>query len=250
MNKDPYLEGVELPKPEGAPKKRPERPEPILDDEEPLEPAQPRDPVRPLPDPPNLIGHLVSETPASEQAQGSVVHGVTPEASALTGAAQVHREGQPPPSDVKIHTNQLIGPLDAWVGKVLSVSYGSTHPAEGIAQAITVERIDVRWGTNNEPAAATGRTKARAQATTIAYPYPFPPRHDQAAYHVAVDDIVTVLEGRDGRCWYMSDDLPFPARVIKATGTVTEAFGGGAGLLEVKVRRSAITGDPSSVKPS
>lgn len=247
MSKDPYMDDV--PKVEGAPKKPAERPEPVLEDEEPLEPDQPRDPVRPLPDPPNFIGHLVSETLPWDQAQGSVVHGLSPQDAALTGAGQVHREGQPPPSELKINTSQLVGPLDAWVGKVLNVSYGSTHPVEGIEQAITVERIDVRWSTNNEPVAATGRTKARAQATTIAYPYPFPPRHDQAAYHVAAGDIVTVIEGRDGRCWYMSDDLPFPARVVKATGTVTEKYAGGAGRLEIKVRRRAITGDPSSVKP-
>lgn len=161
---------------------------------------------------------------------------------ALRGGQQIDAGGTPVEPQTPVQAPDIHGPFDAFMGRVLKTYWGSTHPVEGVQQAIDVERINLRWGTNNWPVSTTG-PQAKAEPTvTLARPFPFIPRADQAAYHVAVNDIVTVVQSKDGKSYYFSDELPFLATVE----TITES----SGTYHAKVRRQAITGNPGATFPT
>lgn len=157
------------------------------------------------------------------------------------------REREPSPFDANLQSSSMVGHYDAWPAEVLAVHYGGAEGLWGYTQTITVQRISYYWGTNNEPTGWAVPAVFSQPQTALAWALPFPPRHDQAGYHVAEGDYVTCLSGRDGRIYFISDELPFPAVVIKKTTSVKEVQTGGAGQDAIKVRRQAITGDPSSV---
>ena len=146
--------------------------------------------------------------------------------------------GPPPADDLEpISQTQILGPIDAYAAVVVDTFDAAGHPVYGMKGAITARRCDIRWGVNNEPTAKhTPVSTFGSPVGAVCEPFPFPARHDQAAYIVSVGDIVTVLEGRDGRRWYMSDELPFLARVLKSEGSAYEMHNGGAGLTKLKVR--------------
>ncbi|HUU83351.1 MAG TPA: hypothetical protein VM243_07590, partial [Phycisphaerae bacterium] len=153
------------------------------------------------------------------------------------------------PFDREVPASSLSGTFDGWVGEVVGEYGGSTHPTLGVVQGIDVVRVSQAWGTNNTPAAGAIAPAWSAPEPSLLSALPFPARHDQAAYHVAVGEFVAVITGRDGRCWYIADDLPFIATVIKEAdgASIKEDNAGGAGLLAVTVRRQAISGDPDDV---
>jgi len=173
-----------------------------------------------------------------ERTQPIHVPGEAPEGERLTLPVE-----RLTPWDQAIRSADILGPFDCWLGTVIRTGYtDATIPLTGQAQAIYVERVGVNWGTNNEPKGwkapmvhahpVLGRTEA----------LPWPPRHDQVDGHVAVGDIVAVITGRDGRSYFFSDDLPFPAKVIKSAANSTESQAGGAGLWLLTVRRQSMAG--------
>lgn len=140
----------------------------------------------------------------------------------------------------------MLGPYDAWLGKVDTVRTDGTHALSGFAQEIFVTRVGLNYQDNNEPQgfpipSVFGQLGA-AGVTAL----PWPVRHDQTQYIVAEGDIVTVLTGRDNRHYFMVDDLPFLAQVKSDGGATTEANAGGAGLTALSVIRKALAGDPTS----
>lgn len=151
-----------------------------------------------------------------------------------------------PWSDQPIRAEDILGHFDCWIGEVQDTHYDTADGLLGLKQVIDVVRVGVAWGTNNEP---TTHEMPQAgcnptPATTTAVPWPL--RHDQELYHVSVGDAVAIITGRDGVNYFFVDDLPFPAVVIKNTASTNEDQAGGAGLLDLKVRRKAMSGDPTS----
>ncbi|HUU22868.1 MAG TPA: hypothetical protein VM389_10070, partial [Phycisphaerae bacterium] len=147
------------------------------------------------------------------------------------------------PWDQQIRSADILGPFDCWLGKVLRTGYAApTVPLTVQGQAIYVQRVGVNWGTNNEPKAWDTQVVNASPTMGRAEALPWPPRHDQADGHVAVGDIVSVITGRDGRSYFFSDDLPFPAIVVMSAANSTESQSGGAGLVFLKVRRLAMSG--------
>ena len=144
------------------------------------------------------------------------------------------------PTDQEIPSSAVVGPMDGWLGRVDEVAGAAVH----------VRRVGVEYQTNNEPAGhRTSLPHGNLTPTTVKA-WPWPARHDQAGYIAAADDIVLVIAGRDGKHWYLSDDLPFPAMVIADGGSTDEDNAGGAGLLHLKVRRLAMSGHPSGAVPT
>lgn len=144
---------------------------------------------------------------------------------------------------------EILGPYDAWLGEVVQVNYVSGDALYGDVQRVSVRRCDVWYSTNNEPVAVDIPQVLSQPTPTLVEAMPFPLRHDQANYHVQVGDIVTVLDSRDDRHWFLLDELPFVATVIDNTeeggGTeVAEDFCGGAGNVSLCVRRRVLAGDP------
>ncbi|HUU58342.1 MAG TPA: hypothetical protein VMZ50_02260 [Phycisphaerae bacterium] len=140
--------------------------------------------------------------------------------------------------------DSITGTFDAFAANVDKVFYGDTEGVTGKVQAIQYSRCGVDYDTNNWPKSYTAPTAWSQTQEQIGIALPFPARHDQEEYHVAVDDIVMVLEGRDGRRWFLSDELPFIG-TVEGAGTNT---GSGDGLTSVKVRRQYIAGDPTALE--
>ena len=147
------------------------------------------------------------------------------------------------------------GAFDGFAGKVVSVYYRGTTVQRDI-RAVAVRRIDLRWdATKHEPLPMEVPQGANGPTPILAYPMPLPPKHDTPTDTVRVNDIVTVLGGRDGRHWYLVDDDPFIGKVVNAkvdtltpggaigAGAETESNCGGAGLTSLTVRRQLITGN-------
>lgn len=146
-----------------------------------------------------------------------------------------------------IEARNIVGPFDGWIGKVLQVYDSAVHPLLQEYQAVEVVRVDMDWDTNNEPAPFVIPMAGGNPTSHRVVALPYPPRHDQQKYLVAVGDTVAVISGRDGRHWYFIDDEPFPAVVTSAVGASTkEANSGGAGNYFLTVKRQAIAGDPTS----
>lgn len=154
------------------------------------------------------------------------------------------------PFDQEIPSESITGPFDGFLAEVTDIFDDGVHARLRERQAIEAKRVGIDYTTNNEPDGyAVPLAPGNLTASRIAA-LPFPTRHDQARYLVAVGDIVAILAGRDGRHWYFRDDLPFPAVVIKATTSVKEDTAGGAGTTSLKVRRQAMSGNPASAVPT
>ena len=152
---------------------------------------------------------------------------------------------EPGPQDYRVPAATVTGHYDAWAGKVLAAHDAAADKVLGQTRAVTVQRVSVRWGTNNAVLTGEAPPPMSQLCPSIAVALPLPPRQDQPGYMAAVGDVVTVLTGRDGLCYYLPDDVPFIGVVIKSTVSVKEDTAGGAGLLWLSVRRQAMTADPS-----
>jgi len=149
--------------------------------------------------------------------------------------------------------NSIIGPFDAFTATVDKVFPGTVEPETGYQQGIAYRRGGVHWKTNNEPQSYDSPPAASQPTVQRGVAIPFPPRHDQPAYIAAEGDTVTVISGRDGRAYYLADELPFFGVVVSRDNNgdnavtdadKTERFNGGAGNVRIKVRRQKITGAP------
>lgn len=147
------------------------------------------------------------------------------------------------PWDQEIKASAITGSFDSWLGEVTAVHYAAADPLLNCVQSVEVRRVAPTWLGNNTPAGYE-ISQAQSQPTVArAVALPWPPRHDQQLYHVAVGDLVAVISGRDGRHYYFNDELPFVGRVIKV-GNATEDNTGGAGLTVLSVRRQSLAADP------
>uniref|UniRef100_A0A6M3IKN0 Uncharacterized protein n=1 Tax=viral metagenome TaxID=1070528 RepID=A0A6M3IKN0_9ZZZZ len=138
------------------------------------------------------------------------------------------------------------GTYDAWLGVVAKVFYDAADGLLANVRTVSTTRSDVVWdATYNQPSGKAVPSAASQPQRTIEACLPWPPRHDQQKYHVAVGDIVTVFGGRDGRCWFLTDELPWWGVVVKAAADdATEDNVGGAGLKTLTIRRQILSGDP------
>ena len=145
---------------------------------------------------------------------------------------------------------RLAGHVDTFLGRVVAVYYGSgsEHGVEDSSQTIDIERVDAYWdGTTNITDTSLVASPGIGGFPAISAK-PFPLRSDQPRYLVQVNDVVTVLQGGDGRHWYLADDLPFIGTVVVwDKANQEEAYEGGAGSGTndgVKVRQQIMSGDP------
>lgn len=159
------------------------------------------------------------------------------------------------PWDQEIKAENITGAFDAWVAKVIEVIGDPDRAETGYVQEIKAIRAGAHWDANNEPNFYEVPQVWSQPTGVVVAALPWPARHDQQRYHVAVGDYVTIISGRDDRHYFFSDDLPFVAMVVaqpKAGGDPDGAVGkwednaGGAGLLVLKVRRQALSGDPAA----
>lgn len=139
----------------------------------------------------------------------------------ILGAARTDPMGVPLPQYVD--PTRTLGPFDAYCAVVVQVfSPSRVHPVTNCANTIEVRRCSVSWDSKYNYPKAGARSMASAGPTpTLASPFPFPLRHDQAGYVVKAGDVVSVIQGRDGRAWYMVDDLPFVGTVW---GQITKGY--------------------------
>lgn len=143
----------------------------------------------------------------------------------------------PPPELTKtqwLSSSRIHGPGDAFAGRILNTYYGSNEPVTGLAQGINVERSMLGYGDNNDPYAAPVPSAAGQPTVAIASAQPFPPRHDQLGYIVTAGDEVLIATGRDGRKYFVNDELPFVGKVKSVD------FENGT----VKVTRQALSANP------
>ncbi|HUT58034.1 MAG TPA: hypothetical protein VNA25_09320, partial [Phycisphaerae bacterium] len=147
--------------------------------------------------------------------------------------------------------SEIHGHMNAFVGRVLTTYYGSTHPELGTEQGIYVEMVDVLWDGDNIPTGYPRPQTGLEPTPTVLPANPWPPREDQVAYHVKADDIVTVLVNDDGQAWYTSDELPFIGAVVQDphNDETAEAYFGGAANTHITVRRVQMSGDPQANPP-
>ena len=167
-------------------------------------------------------------TGASQEPQ-EPVQAVTGGTNDPSAASQVNLDpyGQPgpvfdpnqTPVPQKLDPAQTHGPFDAYSALVLQVFTGSVpHPLTGYGNTIEIQRCSVHWNVQtNTPTAWRQPMASSGPTPTLASPFPFPPRHDQATFIVKVGDVVSIIQGRDGRAWYLSDELPFIGTVWAQT---------------------------------
>lgn len=149
-----------------------------------------------------------------------------------------------------VYSREIVGPMDSWVGKVKSVHDGAADAHTGLKNTIQVERVRMTWavGGNHTPASETGSLPLSGPTPPVVTAYPWPLKHDQETHHTAAGEFVMILDGRDGRYWYVVDDDPFIAEVIAVDGVATtEAFNDGAGNNLLTVIRQGMTGGPGSL---
>jgi len=155
---------------------------------------------------------------------------------------------EPPP---RIGVGPKLPPLSqVWMGRVVIVHDAAVDPSTGQWQTIQVVRVHGYYGANNDPYTTDMPGPPGDMTSTPVTAWPLPMRHDQQKYNVAVGELVAVFIGNDGRHYYMRDDLPFVAVVIKSTATTWEDQVGGAGLLSMSVRRQSLSGDPTGAPPA
>ncbi len=124
------------------------------------------------------------------------------------------------PWDHELRAEALTGPFHVWLGQVVDVHYDAADGLLGYVQAVEVVRAGQHWTTNNEPAAYEIPQVWSNPETARIVALPWPPRHDQEKYHVSTGDIVSVISGPDGRHYFFSDDLPFPAVVMQKLNVI------------------------------
>jgi len=161
--------------------------------------------------------YAVSPTTAGDP---SAIQNPGPDWSIL-GAVMTDPMGVPLPQYVD--PTRTLGPFDAYCAIVVQTfSTTSVHPVTNCSSTIEVRRCSVSWDADYNYPKAGARSMASAGPTpTLASPFPFPTRHDQSGYIVKVGDVVSVIQGRDGRAWYMVDDLPFVGTVW---GQITKGY--------------------------
>ena len=148
-----------------------------------------------------------------------------------------------------VSPQEILGPFDAYLAEVVQTNYASGDGLFGDEQRITAVRCEVWYQGNNEPVAVDIPQILSQPTPVYVEAMPFPLRHDMEKYHVVEGDIVTILEGRDGRNWYLCDEDSFVGVVIDNTeegdgSELMEDFCGGAGNKSLCVRRRVLSGDP------
>lgn len=231
---------------------KPARPIPVLVEPDPIQPFDPASLDSPIPVPtgpwePELTAPDRGQTgpdPFPPTSRTPIPYEDWQEAGTIVDSAGV--PVQPLPVVV---SSQVAGPMDAFAGVVVKTYYDATafptgHPLLAQTAGIDARRCTYYCSTNNAPTAFSTQGIAGHPLDLNFACMPLPTRHDQEAQHVAVGDFVTILSGRDGRHFFMLDDLPFIGVVIKAEATVKENLSGGAGNVVLKVRRQAMSGTP------
>lgn len=177
-------------------------------------------------------------------------------AGALLGAGGAQETLTPEPGPPASQSYQLYGQFDACAARVVKVYETVQHGVLGAVQAIDCVRCYPHYDTNNEPVGEDAPQAFSMPTETYFAALPLPARHDQAVRIVAVGDIVTLLAGRDGRAYYMSDDLSFAATVVLQDNDGDEEFdkedayeqhNGGAGNRVLRVRRLALSSSAEAV---
>ena len=133
-------------------------------------------------------------------------------------------------------TGTPTGIQDNYLGAVRSVHYGDTDGLTRQGQEASASRAGLVYDTNNEPVVSAAPLPGAQPVPNSVSVLPFPPRHDQAGYHVAVDEPVLILTGRDGRNYFLNDELGFVGKVTAAdtdNGVIT-------------VRRQTLSGNPDA----
>ena len=139
---------------------------------------------------------------------------------------------------------QLQGQFDAYAAVVVATYYDLVggHPTLHDPTAVDCARAII-WhdeASNKQIAKRSGHPFGEPTPTVVAC-QPFTAKADQPWDIVKVGDIVTVVSGRDGRCYFFRDDDSFIGQVV-LNGTATEDNDGGAGLNTLTVRRKTIYG--------
>lgn len=149
-----------------------------------------------------------------------------------------------------VEPQEILGPYDAYLAEVVQTNYAiGGDGLYGDYQRISARRCEVWYTTNNEPEAVDIPQVLSQPTPAIVEAMPWPLHHDMEKYHVAVGDIVTILEGRDGRRYFLADDEPFVGVVVDNENEgddseTKEDFCGGAGNRSLRVRRRVLDGDP------
>jgi len=191
------------------------------------------------------IGGL--EPPQEPQDGSGATNGVHTPVAALSPVEPVQTP-LAPLMEPDVYSRDIVGPMDSWVGRVLAVHNAAADDHTGLKNTIQVERIRVFWGTNHAPESETGTLPGSKGTQTAVTAYPWPLKHDQETHHAAAGDYVMVLDGRDGRYWYMVDDTPFIGQIIAVDGVaVDEAHNNGAGNLLLTVEQQSLSGGPGSL---
>ena len=217
-------------------------------------PEQPQVPLIKLPDPEDFEDPFAGpndELSPEEQFETEVMFGPPDELAEMDAASLVDEQAHPVMEPEAPDAMAIHGPMNAWAGRVHQTHYDRDggHPELGTTQGIDVEIVDVFWDGNNAPTLYP-RPQALHEPTQMIFPAnPLPVREDQAKYHVQEGDDVTLLLADDGQAWFLSDELPFLAKVtLYDADTVSEHEdnNGGAGTHCVSVQRLALSGDPDS----
>jgi len=193
-------------------------------------------PVRDLPLPQNDLPDPAIDQPLTVETNEPV--DMPPQVPVVNDRPDVQRQQpqslQPSAKPKQIQAETIVGPGDGFVGKVLGTHYDGREGATGYTQGVNVERGAVSYDTNNEPvvgAVASSASMPHIQVTSV---LPFPLRHDQARYLVTPGEPVLLVTGRDGRRYFLNDELPFIGKVSdvdRENDTVT-------------VIRQSLSGDP------
>jgi hypothetical protein len=216
----------------------------FLNDVDDVEPVLPEPQVTPLP----VATPIVSDT--TPMAPVSTPPAIRPDYYRAFPNEVDPIEGQGEPGQQKIdkERREILqqGSYDGFVGRVLKIYTGGTHPTLGMEQGIDVERVDVRWDTTTNKPLSSVTPSPKVGSNNIVACKPWPGTHDQEAYQVEVGDTVLVIRGEDDLYWYTYHNDLFVGRVVAWDDTeVTEDFIGGADSTNgLKVRQQAITGNP------
>ena len=148
----------------------------------------------------------------------------------------------------------IVGHYDCWPAVVTHTYEAAADSDLNQRQAITARRVRLRWN-QSDHSQITDRVPPLGsqpnQHIVKALPCPCPPDHP--LYHVQAGDIVTIMEGRDGRHYYLTDDEPFIGTTIKWEGRYDgqfssgdERFNDGTGNWTIAVQRHMLVTDPTA----
>ena len=153
-------------------------------------------------------------------------------------------------ADTQMASPVMIGTYDSWCGKVTKVYDDDADSEWGEKGVVEVRRSAPYWSGSTLGLDELPPAESQPQrATEHAFPLPVP---DQQSYRVATGDPVVVIAGRDGKCYYISDDRPFVGVVAQNPddASTKETNFGGAGNITIKVTRQFMTGDPTDGVPT